>query len=144
MLTKDNRAMDISFIDKTRAIKGVCDDGNNVNDIDIVDVYKIAKSKSLIKPKAGFFILEIRLTFMKLRLAFIKAPILNHFNTKYNIQIKTDVLSYIISGIWNYLTSNNSAQWHLMAFYSEKIISVKTQYKIYGDKLLAIVEVLKT
>ena len=44
-----------------------------------------------------FFILGARLAFTKLRQAFVKAPILYHFDPKCHFWIETDVLSYAIS-----------------------------------------------
>ena len=35
-------------------------------------------------------------------------------------------------------------QWHLVAFFSQKMILVETYYKIYDQELLAIVEAFKT
>ena len=51
--------------------------------------------------KAGpsFLTPKARATFNRLRLAFIKAPILWHFESEYHIWIKTDALSYAISGV---------------------------------------------
>ncbi len=38
---------------------------------------------------------------------FVKSPILNHFNLKCHIQIKTDTSGYTISKILSQLTVNN-------------------------------------
>lgn len=35
-------------------------------------------------------------------------------------------------------------QWHSEVFFSQKMILAEIQYKIYNDKLFAIVEILKT
>ncbi len=35
-------------------------------------------------------------------------------------------------------------QWHLIAFFSQKIISVKTRYKTYDKELLTIIKTFKT
>ncbi len=35
-------------------------------------------------------------------------------------------------------------QWHLVAFFSQKMIPAKTRYKTHDQELLAIVEVFKT
>ena len=75
---------------------------------------------------------------------FIKAPILNHFNLKRYIQIKTDVSGYAINGILSQLTSDNLGQWHLVTFFSQKMIPAETRYKTYNNKLLAIVQAFKT
>ncbi len=53
----------------------------------------------------------------------------------------------------NYVTHENLnpisskseiGQWHLVAFFSRKMIPPKIQYKTYDQELLAIVEVFKT
>lgn len=66
----------------------------------------LAKSKFLIKPKpkVGFLTLIGKLEFRKLRQAFIKSLILSHFDLKYPIWIKTDILDYVISRVLSQLT----------------------------------------
>ena len=46
-----------------------------------------------------FLIDNARRAFTKLRQAFVKAPILNHFDPKRHIQIETDAFGYAINGI---------------------------------------------
>ena len=104
------------------------------------------------KPK--FLTPNTRTAFNRLRLAFTEASILWHFNPKYHIWIETDVLSYAIGGVLNKLTSGinldgvviktNLGQWHLVAFFSRKIIPVETCYKTHNSKFLAIIEAFKT
>ena len=48
-----------------------------------------------------FFIFRAKLVFTKLRQAFVKAPIIHHFNLKHHIQIKIDESGYIINRILN-------------------------------------------
>ena len=55
-----------------------------------------------------------------------------------------DAFDYVISEIFNQLTLDDLGQWHLVAFFSKKVISVETWYKTYDRDLLAIVEVFKT
>ena len=55
----------------------------------------------------GYLTPKARLAFIKLRKAFTKAPILWHFDPKYHIQIKTDVLGYANSGVLYQLTVDN-------------------------------------
>ena len=57
---------------------------------------------------------------------FVKATTLNHFDPKRHIQIEIDVLGYDIGGIFSQLTLNNLSQWHLVAFFSKKMIPVET------------------
>ena len=51
-----------------------------------------------------FIIVDARRAFIKLRQAFVETLILNHFDLKRHIQIKTDVLGYTIGGILSQLT----------------------------------------
>ena len=102
---------------------------------------------SFLTPKA-------RSIFNCLRLAFIKAPILRHFYPEYYIRIEINVSGYAISGMLSQLASGTSpdevviktdlSQWHLVAFFSRKIIPVETWYETHDNKLLAIIEAFKT
>ena len=91
-----------------------------------------------------FFTSEAKKPFIKLRQAFVEAPILNHFDSKCHIQIEIDVSGYAIGGIFSQLTLNDLGQWHPVAFSSKKMILVETWYKNYNGELLTIVEALKT
>ena len=94
------------------------------------------------------------MVFNQLQLVFNKTPILWHFNLEYYIWIQTNTSSYDISVVLNLLifkitldgivTKTNLSQWHLIAFFSRKIISAKTWYKIYSGKILAIIKAFKT
>lgn len=48
-----------------------------------------------------FFIIKAGLIFIKLKQVFIKVLILNNFDMKYHIYIKTNISRYIIGGILN-------------------------------------------
>ena len=85
-----------------------------------------------------------KLVFTKLRQAFLKALILYHFNPEGHIRIETDVSGYAIGGVLSQLTLDNSGQWHLMAFFSQKMIPAETRYETHDDELLAIVQAFKT
>ena len=85
--------------------------------------------------------------FNQLREAFIKAPILRHFDPECHIRIETNTLSYAIEGvlnqlIFNHLTSNQS-HWHPVAYFLRKMIPVEMRYKTHNSELLAIVEAFK-
>ena len=82
----------------------------------------MAKSKKWIQAKKAeasrtknlgqletFFISKAKKIFIKLKQAFIKAPILNYFGSEYHIQIEIDIFGYAISRIFGYLTSDNSS-----------------------------------
>ena len=51
--------------------------------------------------------------------------------------------THAIGGVLNQLT-NDLGQWYPVAYFLRKMIFAKTQYKIYNDELLAIVEAFKT
>ncbi len=124
----------------------------------VVKVKKTAKSKIWIRAEkleaswaenlssqSGLFLnSKARKAFTKLRQAFVKAPILNHFDPERHIQIETDTSSYAIGGIFSQLTLDDLVQWHPIAFFSRKMIPTETQYEIHNGKLLAIVEAFKT
>ena len=68
---------------------------------------------------------EAKLAFIQLREVFSKASILHHFDPECYIRIKTDTSWYVICGILNQLTLE-SGQWHLVAFFSRKMILAET------------------
>ena len=117
---------------------------------------KIGNSPNFDATKAGpsFLTPKARAAFNRLRLAFTKAPILQHFGPEYHIRIKIDASGYAISGMLNQLASGTSpngiitkanlGQWHPVAFFSGKVILAETRYKTYNSKLLAIFEAFKT
>ena len=91
-----------------------------------------AKKKGL-----NFLILDTRMTFNCLRVIFTKAWIFWHFDSEYHIWIETNASSNKIGGVLSSLTSKswlnkivtnaNLGQWHLVIFFSRKIILAKTQ-----------------
>ncbi len=81
---------------------------------------KTAKSKKWIWAKkaeasraknlgqSGLFLTaNARRAFTELRQVFVKAPILNHFNSERHIRIETDASGYAIGGILSQLTSDH-------------------------------------
>ena len=92
----------------------------------------------------GYLTPKARLEFNKLRKTFTKAPILQHFDPECHIEIKIDVTSCAIGEVLSQLILDDLGQWHLVAYYSRKMILVKTWYKTHDSKLLAIVEAFKT
>ena len=95
--------------------------------------------------------------FNQLRLAFIKVPILRHFDPESHIRIKINASGYAIAGVLSQLNLNFDAlpndlnldksdfgQWHLVAYFSRKIIPAETQYKTHNAELLAIIKAFKT
>ena len=133
-------------------------DGSGMDDVEVdggeVEVdevgkkaQKTSKSKNLSKSKtvgSDFLTPGAKLAFTKLRQAFFKAPILHYFDLERHIRIETDVSSYAISEIFSQLTSDDLGQWHLVAFFSCKMIPVETRYEMHDGELLAIIEAFKT
>ena len=120
---------------------------------------KLSKSRNspnfdVTKAGPNFLTPATRIAFNYLWLVFTKAPIFQHFDLECYIWIETNVSSYAIGGVLSQLTSGTSldrvvtkadlSQYHLVAFFSRKMITTKTQYKIYNNELLVIVKVFKT
>ena len=125
-------------------------DDNGVDDDEVGDnevrtkVQKVQKSSMSKKTELGFLTIGARKAFTELRQAFIKAPILHHFNPERHIRIETDASGYAIGGVLSQLTSDDSGQWHPVAFFSRKMIPAETRYETHDGELLAIVEAFKT
>ncbi len=105
---------------------------------------KASRAKNLSSQSGSFLTSKARKAFTKLRQAFVKAPILKHFNPKRHIQIEIDASSYVIGRIFSLLTSDDLGQWHPIAFFSRKMIPAKIWYDTHDGELLAIVIVFKT
>ena len=92
--------------------------------------------KNNIIRRFSFLILNTRIVFNYLQLAFIKTLILRYFDLKNHIWIKTNISSYIINNILNQPTfkiswnkkvmKTNLSQWYQIVFFLRKIILVKT------------------
>ena len=120
---------------------------NEVNDEVETTVQKSSKSKNLSKSKkteSGFLTSGARKAFTKLRQAFIKAPILHHFDPEHHIQVETDVSGYAIGEVLSQLTSDNLGRWHPVAFFLKKMIPAEIRYETHNGELLAIIEAFKT
>ena len=83
----------------------------------------------------GYLTPDAKRAFTQLRQAFTEAPILRHFDPECHIRIETNASSYAIGRVLSQLTLDDLGQWHLIAFYSQKIISVKIQYKTHDGEL---------
>ena len=92
----------------------------------------------------GYLTPKARLAFSQLKKAFIKTTNLQHFDLEYHIRIEISVSGYTIVGVLNQLALDNSGQWHLIVFYSQKMILAKTRYKTHNGELLVLVEAFKT
>ena len=104
---------------------------------------------------------EAKKTFIYLQKAFTKTPILRHFDSQRHIQIETHASGYAIDGVLSQMTSDQClsnhvtyedtdsfiskiGQWHLITFFSRKIIPTETRYETHNHELLAIIEAFKT
>ena len=133
-------------------------DGSRMDDIEVdgieVEVDEIgkkgrktSKSKKSSKSKtvgSDFLTPGAKLAFTKFRQAFLKAPILHHFDPERHIRIETDVSGYAIGGVLSQLTSDDSGRWHPVVFFSRKMIPAETRYKMHDGELLANVEAFMT
>ena len=116
-------------------------DGSGVRDDEVVKGRNLSKSK---KTELGFLTSGARKAFIELRQAFIKAPIIHHFDLERHIRVETDVSGYPIGGVLSQLTSDNSGQWHPVAFFLREMIPAETRYETHDGELLAIVKAFKT
>ena len=82
---------------------------------------------------------DARKAFNHLKQAFIKTPILQHFDPKCHIRIESNALSYAIGGMLSQLSNDwatpdksilanksNFGLWHLVAHFSRKMIPAET------------------
>ena len=103
----DNRAgRGRSEIDKS----GMDDIEVDGGEVEVDEVGKKARNLSKSKKMVGsdFFTLGAKLAFTELKQAFLKAPILHHFDLEGHIRIETDVSGYAIDGVPSQLTLDNS------------------------------------
>ena len=124
-------------------------DGSGMDDVEVdggeVEVGEKGRNSSKSKKtESGFLTSGARKAFTELRQAFIKAPILHHFDPERHIRIETDASGYAIGEVLSQLTSDDSGQWHPVAFFLGKMISAETRYETQDGELLAIVETFKT
>ena len=85
-------------------------DGDEVDDDVGTTAQKSSKSKNSSKSKeaeSGFLTSGARKAFTELRQAFVKAPILHHFDLKRHIQVETDASGYAIGGVLSQLILDN-------------------------------------
>ena len=121
-----------SKLDRSELHNGDVDGG----EVEVDEVEKkFQKCKNLSKSKkavgSNFLISGARLAFTELRQAFIKTPILQHFDPEHHIRIETDASGYAIGGVLSQLTLDDSGQWHPISFFSQKMIPAETRYKTH-------------
>ena len=85
-------------------------------------------TKKDVKAIRGFnyLTLSAKKAFNLLWHAFTQAPILQYFNSEWNIRIKTNASSHAIDRVLSQLTLDNSNQWHSIVYYLHKEILAKT------------------
>ena len=123
--------------------KVVGDSGDKANGT-VVNLSKKKKLRKLMHvpnigatEKPNFLTLDAKKIYNHLRLAFIKAPILWYFDLKSHIQIETDASDYAIGGVLSQLKLDSDApsndsnksdfgQWHLIAYFFDKMILAET------------------
>ncbi len=66
-----------------------------------------SRAKNLSSQSGLLLTLKARKAFIKLKQAFVEAPILNHFDPERDIEIEIDAFDYAIGGILSQLTSDN-------------------------------------
>ena len=96
--------------DRSKIIDDEVDNEVEVDDKVEKKGQNLFKSKNLSKSKktkSSFLISKAKMTFIKLRQAFVKAPIFHHFDTECHIRVETDVSGYAISRILCQVTSDN-------------------------------------
>ena len=81
--------------------------------------------------------------FTKLKQTCIKTLVFCHFNLKYYIRIEIDTLGYAIDGVFYQLALDNLGQYHLIVFFFQKMVLVKTRYETYNNKFRAIIKPFK-
>ena len=139
--------------------------GDNRIDKTVIDLSKSKNEKSrklTYMPNIGatrepnFLTPNAKKVFNYLRLAFIKALILRHFDLESHIRIEIDGSGYAIGRVLNQLNLNSDtspndlnlksdfSQWHPIAYFSRKRIFAKIQYKTHNAELLVIIKIFKT
>ena len=99
-------------------------DGSGASNYEDETIERLS-SKNLNKA-AKYLTPKARLGFTQLKKAFTKALIFQHFDQKYHIQVQTDISNYAIGTVLSELTLNYLGQWHLIIYYLQKIVLVKT------------------
>ena len=128
-------ALPATAIDNSKAIRSSVGNYRKSTKSDFTKLMCGAEELSFLTPNA-------RQAFTQLRKAFTEAPILWYFNSEHYIRIETDSSSYAIGDVFSQITSE-TGQWHLVAYYSQKMISAKTLYETHNNKLLAILKAFK-
>lgn len=118
----------------------------------VIEKSKICQKLKLTKPSRLIFLSpRPKQLFFSLQKAFIKAPILYHFNSKSHILIETNASSYAIDRVLSQLTLDKSSssyvtltnpifsksdisQQYLIPIFFRKMILAKTLYKTHNSE----------
>ena len=73
--------------------------------------------------------------------SFSGAGVLAYFNPRKRIRLETDTSKFAIATILSQF--QEEGQWHLVVFWSRKLIPVETRYETHDQELLAIVAAFK-
>ena len=117
-------------------------DGSGVGNDEVVK--KDRNSSKSKKSELGFLTSRAKKAFTELRQAFIKTPILHHFDSERHIRVETDASGYAIGEVLSQLILDDLGQLHPITFFSRKMIPAETRYETHDGELLAIVEAFKT
>ena len=107
--------------------------------------FKLIKKsiKTLFQPNLTlFFNPEAKESFERLKKAFFKKPVLQHFDVSKPIRLKTNASGKVIEGML--CQQNKEIYWHPIVYYLPKMLFVERNYKTHNVKLLVIVESFKT
>ena len=100
-----------------------------------------SRSRSRERLSNDFLTSEIYEAFKRLRNAFFKAFILQHFDSTRFIRVKIDVSNKTIDEI--FCQSDDQNHWHSIIYFSKKMISAKCKYEIHDKKFLIIIFAFK-
>jgi len=84
---------------------------------------------------------EAQSSFDELKLAFTKAPILQHFNPALPTIVEADASDYTQGGVMSQ-RDPEMGELHPIAFWSRKFNSAELNYEIYDKEMLAIIETM--
>lgn len=105
----------------------------------MTDLLKDSKNEK--KSDSFDWSVKTQMTFDQLLVIFTSTSILIHFDFKNRSRVKTDASEYAVANIFSQLSKE--AQWHSVAFWSRKMISVEQVYETHVQELLVIVIVFK-
>ncbi len=91
---------------------------------------------------ASFLTKEVKEFFQRLKKAFCEEPVLQHFDVSKPIRLETDASGKAIGGVL--CQQDAYINWHLVAYYSSKMLPAELSYETHNNELLAIVEAFKT